>query len=197
MNAPNLFSAESLKNWECSVKTPDGNWIPARPMGLIGLHLVHRLKLGWMVFSGRADAVVWKVFPETLQSPQPMETAGREVRTKYRMIHGVPFEAGDMAVRCDNPGVFIPVHPRMIGKMANDPAYSFFRLIPENVKGDAAAGWTLVQQGGFSPSHPPACSALCPAAVQHLVGAIREVSDVGTHGSVEFHRTFMGLEFLR
>ena len=29
----------------------------------------------------------------------------------------------------------------------------------ENVKGDAAARWTSIQLGGFSPSHPPACSA--------------------------------------
>jgi hypothetical protein len=28
-----------------------------------------------------------------------------------------------------------------------------------NVKGDASARGTLIQQGGFSPSHPPACSA--------------------------------------
>jgi len=39
----------------------------------------------------------------------------------------------------------------------------------QNVKGDASAVETPVQQGGFSPSHPPAC--VCPAWARCKWGA--------------------------
>lgn len=32
-------------------------WVPARPMGYGGL--IHRAKLAWKVFTGKADAVTW------------------------------------------------------------------------------------------------------------------------------------------
>lgn len=40
-----------------SKQTPDGRWVPARPIGMFGLR--YRLKAAWRVFTGRADAVIW------------------------------------------------------------------------------------------------------------------------------------------
>lgn len=33
------------------------SWVPARPYGLFSLR--NRLRLAWMVFTGRADALTW------------------------------------------------------------------------------------------------------------------------------------------
>ena len=47
-----------------------------------------------------------------------------------------------------------------------------------NVKGDAAARWTLVQLRGFSPSHPPACCAFV-GCVKALVAEVLERAELG------------------
>lgn len=41
----------------CTLKEIGGKWVPARPLGYPSLR--QRLKAAWMVFTGRADAVVW------------------------------------------------------------------------------------------------------------------------------------------
>lgn len=35
----------------------DNQWVPMRPLGYGGI--VRRIKLAWMVFTGKADAVTW------------------------------------------------------------------------------------------------------------------------------------------
>ena len=48
-------------------------------------------------------------------------------RDNLTMIHNVPLQEGDWAVYYSNPGHFLRIHPSKFGKLANDPAYSFFR----------------------------------------------------------------------
>ena len=58
--APNLWTLKTLQNQQeifgCSVHI-DGQWLPARPLGLDTLS--NRFKLAWQVFVGKCDAVKW------------------------------------------------------------------------------------------------------------------------------------------
>ncbi len=56
--APSLWKVDSLIKHasECQAEI-NGKWVPARAMGLFSL--VSRLKLAWLVLSGKADALVW------------------------------------------------------------------------------------------------------------------------------------------
>lgn len=38
------------------MKTPDGCWVPARPLGM---DIKQRIKSAWKVLTGKADAVIW------------------------------------------------------------------------------------------------------------------------------------------
>lgn len=42
-------------------------------------------------------------------------------------IRDIPLREGDWAVDCFNPGHFLKVHPNQFGKLASNPAYSFYR----------------------------------------------------------------------
>ena len=58
--APSLWEFRQLQNYGELVGAEaqiNGKWVPARPLGLGTI--VSRLKLAWMVFTGKADAVVW------------------------------------------------------------------------------------------------------------------------------------------
>ena len=59
--APNLFRVP-YDLWPRRVDWPqtciDGRWCPARPLGMFSL--AHRLHLAWLVFVGKADAVMWR-----------------------------------------------------------------------------------------------------------------------------------------
>lgn len=60
MSAPQIFHATRLiqgsRDWpQCS---SDGRrWRPARPVSVGGISV--RFKAAWLVFTGKADAVVW------------------------------------------------------------------------------------------------------------------------------------------
>jgi hypothetical protein len=60
-NAPSLYTLEELvehgTNPETETEHPSGEWIPARYMGMYGLR--NRLRLAVLVFTGKADAVIW------------------------------------------------------------------------------------------------------------------------------------------
>ena len=56
---PSVFSASSIRSWDCACEVTPGVWKPARPIGLLGLFLIKRLKAAWLVFSGKADVLVW------------------------------------------------------------------------------------------------------------------------------------------
>lgn len=60
MRTPAKFTIEELKEWGVSTEQADGRWVPCRPMGLCGIQILHRIRLSWMVFTGRADVVTWK-----------------------------------------------------------------------------------------------------------------------------------------
>lgn len=58
--APNLYKLEDLRDcfgggWPtCCI---DNKWVPARPLGLYSMK--NRLRLAWLVFTGKADALKW------------------------------------------------------------------------------------------------------------------------------------------
>jgi len=57
-----LYTASQIKNWESSTNKITSNgkdyWLPARP--LVMWTLVYRLKLAYMVFIGKYDALNWE-----------------------------------------------------------------------------------------------------------------------------------------
>ena len=57
--APNLFGIEDLVNSAPGTMAlmPGGRWVMSRPVGFYSLW--NRLRLAWMVFTGRADAITW------------------------------------------------------------------------------------------------------------------------------------------
>ena len=59
MNCPNLFNSDELTHWSNQKEISPDNWVAARPLGLQGLFLVHRLRLAWRVFKGQYDVVKW------------------------------------------------------------------------------------------------------------------------------------------
>lgn len=57
---PNILSAYDFVDGnleDTSALLPDGRWVVARPYGFCSLW--QRLKATWLVFTGRADALVW------------------------------------------------------------------------------------------------------------------------------------------
>lgn len=46
----------------CGVGLKDGRYVPARPLPFYGGPL-RRIKLAWLVFTGKADALVWEKQP--------------------------------------------------------------------------------------------------------------------------------------
>jgi hypothetical protein len=60
-NTPRLYTLTQLiksTTGEVGNSVNIGNqWVPARPLGYGGI--VRRIKLAWMVFTGKADAVTW------------------------------------------------------------------------------------------------------------------------------------------
>lgn len=56
--APCLWHLEDLLKQSTTVsREVDGKYIPARPLGFMSLG--NRIRLAWMVFTGKADAVIW------------------------------------------------------------------------------------------------------------------------------------------
>lgn len=60
MKYPTIYKLEglaALAEGDVKAQAEDGHWVPARPLGLSSWRL--RLKAAWLVFTGRADAVLW------------------------------------------------------------------------------------------------------------------------------------------
>lgn len=59
--APNLWGLKQLVNYcnsgQNTTRISDGTWVPARPSGFY--HLRTRIEWAWMVFTGKADIVIW------------------------------------------------------------------------------------------------------------------------------------------
>lgn len=66
MKYPGEFTARGIVKSidEFSSGYPDGGWGPARPLPYESLNplkrLAHRVRLAWLVFTGRADALTWR-----------------------------------------------------------------------------------------------------------------------------------------
>ena len=60
MGIPRKYAALTIKQWSTDTENPVHGWIPARPISLGGLRLIHRLKLSWGVFIGKHDVVDWE-----------------------------------------------------------------------------------------------------------------------------------------
>jgi len=57
MKYPNHITSFALHNLiDCEVEI-DGIWCPARPAGYASF--LNRFKLAWLVFTGKADALIW------------------------------------------------------------------------------------------------------------------------------------------
>lgn len=59
MRVPNVYFVDNL-DFDSWPRTHfRGRWFRARPMGLDGPFLRYRLRVAWLVFTGRWDAVRW------------------------------------------------------------------------------------------------------------------------------------------
>lgn len=56
---PSIWTLKGLGDYVngCSQAGINGKWVPARPLGAVGI--VARIKAAWLVFTGKADAVTW------------------------------------------------------------------------------------------------------------------------------------------
>lgn len=60
MKHPCVRTVDSVirSSQEVSCGLPDGRWVPARSEGLSSWR--HRVYAAWLVFTGRADALIWE-----------------------------------------------------------------------------------------------------------------------------------------
>lgn len=59
MKGINIITAYQLKHWNVDADVGRGAWTPARPIGRTGIR--RRIKCAWMVFTGKADVLVWAI----------------------------------------------------------------------------------------------------------------------------------------
>jgi hypothetical protein len=59
MRVPIIFSADQIKSWDAQTEAKRGIWTQARPMSLSGLNIYRRISAAWMVFTGKADVLIW------------------------------------------------------------------------------------------------------------------------------------------
>jgi hypothetical protein len=61
MNVPSLYSPESVATiTKEMLRLVNGRWVACRPLGYQGFRLLRRLKLAYLVFTGKADVVKWE-----------------------------------------------------------------------------------------------------------------------------------------
>jgi len=58
-NCPIVFNVDEFQEWNHQKQVAPNQWERARPIGLQGLFLFHRLRIAWRVFKGDWDAVKW------------------------------------------------------------------------------------------------------------------------------------------
>ncbi len=65
MAVPTIYSPQTVAGIARSVsrQLDDGRWVPCRPEGWLGYCLPTRLRCAWLVFTGRADVLVWEGQP--------------------------------------------------------------------------------------------------------------------------------------
>jgi len=63
MKGPVIYTVDNLVemvNNGNAYALVDGDYVPARPYGFDCWSLQNRIKAAWLVFTGKADVVVWK-----------------------------------------------------------------------------------------------------------------------------------------
>ena len=59
MKTPIIFSADQIKSWDVQSAGKNGLWTQARPVSYPCFNLWKRLSAAWMVFTGKADVLIW------------------------------------------------------------------------------------------------------------------------------------------
>ena len=59
MREPIIFSADQIKSWDVQTEAKNGIWTQARPMSKSGMNVRCRISAAWMVFTGKADVLIW------------------------------------------------------------------------------------------------------------------------------------------
>lgn len=61
MRRPEIYTASMLRHWPADVQIyiHPNQWVPARPESRGGVGLRHRIKMAWLVFTGRCDVLEW------------------------------------------------------------------------------------------------------------------------------------------
>ena len=60
MKTPNIYTARTIKKWDCDIEVKDLGYIPARPWVSGGLMILTRVKLAYLVFMGKCDVLDWE-----------------------------------------------------------------------------------------------------------------------------------------
>jgi hypothetical protein len=68
--APSIFKLNDLMECDWPQAEINGKWVMARPLGLDTIP--NRFRCAWLVFTGRADALVW-VSPRLTRQSAPSE----------------------------------------------------------------------------------------------------------------------------
>lgn len=122
-----------LRRWMSS-NVPEG-WEEVKNLGGLACYA------GWEEFDGYLDALPecnvglceksqgQEISPRTDEGIRPAGAGSLSAPLKgtTRMIRDVPLQAGDWAVAGIGDGALLRVHPNLYGKMASNPAYSYFR----------------------------------------------------------------------
>lgn len=59
MRTPVIYSADQIKSWDTQTESDNGLWTQARPMSWPGINVRKRITAAWMVFTGKADVLIW------------------------------------------------------------------------------------------------------------------------------------------
>lgn len=59
MRTPSVYSADQIKCWDVQSAGKNDLCTQSRPMSWPGINLQKRLSAAWMVFTGKADVLVW------------------------------------------------------------------------------------------------------------------------------------------
>jgi len=103
MKYPNVLTVSGVIaiSQSVSVGLPDGRWVPARPEGFMSWQ--NRWRAAWLVFTGRADALLWDQQPvKTDVPPKPVallsiraESASQNSASWKMTKEGYALPAGD------------------------------------------------------------------------------------------------------
>lgn len=52
------LTVTDVQNWSVSKQRSDGRWLPDRPIG--SSNIFRRIKYSWLVFTGKADVLIWE-----------------------------------------------------------------------------------------------------------------------------------------